>query len=173
MVPCADDELVEVRVLLEADERAHAVARELGRRGDDLVDDARLLLRAQCRAKNAREPTRMSPRRMSFWKTTTTMRMIDESSVESRLNSVTSPSPLRDDVDEEDDAEAGAHLHRARAAEHEQRAVDDVGDDEDVDRVDEDLERTAAREEVAEALEHQRPPLSGRVPERRSSMSMA
>ena len=71
-------ELVEVGVLLEADERAHAVARELGRRRDHLVDDARLLLRARCPPKNARAPTRMSPRRMSFWKTTTTMRMIDE-----------------------------------------------------------------------------------------------
>ena len=43
----ADDELVEVRVLLEGDERADAVARELGRRGDDLVDDPRLLLPRQ------------------------------------------------------------------------------------------------------------------------------
>ena len=101
-----DDELVEVRVLLEADERAHAVARELGRRGDDLVDDARLLLPRRAPPKNARAPTRMRPRRMSFWKTTTTMRMIDESSVESRLKSVTKPAHFDDDVDEEDDAEA-------------------------------------------------------------------
>ena len=37
--PLPDDELVEVRVLLEGDERAHAVARQLGRGRDDLVDD--------------------------------------------------------------------------------------------------------------------------------------
>jgi hypothetical protein len=43
-------------------------------------------------AKNAREPTRMRPRRMSFWKTTTTMRMIDERRVESRLKRVTRPA---------------------------------------------------------------------------------
>ena len=47
--------------------------------------------------KNARAPTRMRPRRMSFWKTTTTIRMIDERSVESRLKSVIKPatSPRR------------------------------------------------------------------------------
>jgi hypothetical protein len=37
------DELVEVRVLLERDESSHAVPRELGRRRDHLVDDARFL----------------------------------------------------------------------------------------------------------------------------------
>ena len=49
-----DDELVEVRVLLEGDERAHAVAGELGRRGDHLVDDARLLLPRQPAEERAR-----------------------------------------------------------------------------------------------------------------------
>ncbi len=37
-------ELEHVGVLLEGDDRAHAVARQLGRGGDHLVDDARLLL---------------------------------------------------------------------------------------------------------------------------------
>src|SRR5262249_28637647 len=70
------------------------------------------------------------------------------------------PGPLADDVDEEDDTEAGAHLHRARAAEDQERAVDDVRDDHQVGDVDRDLEERAAREEVEQALEHQAPPLS-------------
>ncbi len=76
----ADHELVEVRVLLEGDERADAVARELGRGGTT----SSMTRDSCCRdspARKARAPTRMSPRRMSFWKTTTTMRMIGESSV--------------------------------------------------------------------------------------------
>ena len=87
-----DHELVEVRVLLEGDERAHAVARELGRGGDHLVDDLATPAAATSPPKNARAPTRMRPRRMSFWKTTTTMRMIDDSSAMSRLKSVTKPA---------------------------------------------------------------------------------
>ena len=58
-------------------------------RGDDLVDDAGLLLAP------AAEPARCSPcriraRRMSFWKTTTTMSTIDESSEERRPRKVAS-----------------------------------------------------------------------------------
>src|SRR6185312_10771216 len=63
--------------------------------------------------------------------------------------------PLGDDVDEEDDAEAGPHLHRARAAEDEERAVDDPRDDEDVEHVDRDLRERPAREEVEQPFEHQ------------------
>ena len=46
-------ELVEVGVLLEGDERAHAVARELGRRGHHLVDDPRLLRARESAEKGA------------------------------------------------------------------------------------------------------------------------
>ena len=79
------DELVEVRVLLEAMSapmrwRASSVAA-----ATTSSMTLRLLLRARCPPKNARAPTRMRPRRMSFWKTTTTMRMIDERSAMSRL----------------------------------------------------------------------------------------
>ena len=88
-----DHELVQVRVLLEGDEGAHAVARELGRSGHHLVDHARLLRAREAAQEGAAAHTHQ-PRRMSFWKTTTTMRMIDERSVESRLSSVTRPSHL-------------------------------------------------------------------------------
>ena len=97
---------------------------------------------------------------MSFWKTTTTIRMIDESSAFSRLKQRGEVGPLRDDVDEEDDAEADAHLHRARSAKDEQRAVDDVGHEQDVGDVGEDAAEGPAREEVKEALEHQGPPFA-------------
>ena len=73
--------------------------------------------------------------------------------MESRLNSVTKLDPLRHDVDEEDDAEPGAHLHRARAAEHQERAVDDLRDDEQIDHVDRRPGGSrAVREEVEQAL---------------------
>ena len=52
--PLPDDELVEVRVLLERDERADAVSGKLRRGGDDLVDDLRLLLPRRARQEGAR-----------------------------------------------------------------------------------------------------------------------
>ena len=91
---------------------------------------------------------------MSFWKTTTTMRMIDESRRVEQVEERDEVRPLGDARRRADDAEARAHLHRARPAQDEQRAVDDVGDDEDVDDVGERPTRAPPREEVKEALEH-------------------
>ena len=50
-------------------------------------------------------------------------------------------------------AEAGAHLHRARAAQHEQRAVDDVVDDEDVERVAEQVRAASGSRRTREATQ--------------------
>ena len=45
---------------------------------------------SRLRVSQALEPTRMSARRMSFWNTTTTIRMIEEAIHDSKLSSVMS-----------------------------------------------------------------------------------
>ena len=164
-----DDELVEVRVLLEADERADAVTRELGRRGHDLVDDARLLL--ACHSGEER------PGADAHEAAPDVVLEDDDDDQDDRreqrreqVEEGDEAGPLRDDVDEEDDTEPGAHLHRTRATEHEERAVDDIRDDEEVCDVYEDLEDRARREQIPEAFQHQ---IFLRGVPRTISMSMA
>ena len=77
---------------------------------------------------------RVNARRMSFWKTTTDDEDIELSSQLRMLSSLTRRRTWRR-VDQEDDTQAGAHLDGARAAHQQQRAVEDVGDDEDVEQI--------------------------------------
>ncbi len=91
---------------------------------------------------------------MSFWKTTTTMRTIETSSHESRFvqrGAGRRPSPRGRPA--QTMPRPSAHLHRARAAEHEERAVDDVGDDDDVEDVARMTCAAGLRREEAETLQ--------------------
>src|SRR5581483_5974351 len=65
---------------------------------------------------------------------------------------------LRDGVEQEEQAEARAHLHRARSTKEKERAIDDVRNDEQIDRVDRHFDPGSTREKVKEAFEHQVPP---------------
>ncbi len=150
-------ELEQVGVLLEGDDRADAVARELGHRGDDLVDDARLLELAAAAEPGA--PTHAHERAPDV------VLEDDDHHEDDRREHVLQQAQQRDEledvrrrIEQEDDAEAEAHLHRARAAHREQEAVDDVGDDEDVDRVAQELGRGAAGEDAVEHVKHVHPP---------------
>ena len=104
-VPCPTDELVEVRVLLERDERADPVARELRRGGHDLVDDLGLLL--------PREPAEEGARAHAHEPAADVVLEDDDDDQDdrrqervSRLRRVMNSAHFDDDVDEEDDAEA-------------------------------------------------------------------
>ena len=125
---------------------------ELGRRGDDLVDDARLLL-ATCTEPRTRPHTNE--------RSADVILEDDDDDEDDRREQPREQVHQRDElrvfgpgVDHPHDGKANAHLHRARPAQHEQRAVDHVSDDDDVDEIAHDFERRARSEQVQKALRH-------------------
>src|SRR5437762_305339 len=65
-------------------------------------------------------------------------------------------SVLGDHVQEAKRDEPHAHLHRARALEDDERAVDEEGDDEQIEQIADDFRERARGPEVAQPLEQDR-----------------
>ena len=168
--PLPHHELVQVRVLLEGDEGAHAVARELRRRRHDLVDRLGLLL--------PREPSEDRPRADAHEPAADVVLEDhdddedDRRRRQQRVEEVVEGEearPLREDVDEKDDAEPHAHLHGPRSAQDEERAVDEERHHQDVAEVRQHRGHGATREQMKEALEkleHRAIPPRGAAPNR-------
>jgi hypothetical protein len=139
--PLAHDEFVQVGVLLETDERAHAMAGKLGRCRDDLVDDPRLLVATDASEKGASSDAHETA-------TDVVLKDHDDDEDDRRRRQERrqhvvqrrQPRVSGEDVDDQDHGKTEAHLHRAGAAQDEERAVDDVGNERQIDDVDQDLQ---------------------------------
>jgi hypothetical protein len=125
-------ELVEIRVLLEGDERAHAMPCKLGGRGHHFVDDTRLLGARESAEKGAAADAH-EPAADVVLKNDHHDQNDRREQRRQKIEQRNERQPLGRQVHEKDDEEPHPHLHGARTAQHDQRAVDDVGDDQKIE----------------------------------------
>src|SRR6185503_255372 len=151
-------ELVEVRVLLERDDGADAVPREIGRGIHDLVYYLGLL-----RASEAREPRAATD---ALQTAADVVLEHDHDQQDAARNQRAEDGQHRDqleqlgnDVEHENHAQPDADLHGAGASQHQQSPVNHVINDQDVEQVASHSERAAVIEVLADSFDH--PPASG------------
>ena len=156
-----NDELVEVGLLLEADEGPHAMARELRGRRHDLFDDLRLLLSRETPEERLRADAHEAAADVVLEHD---HHHEDDRREEGReqVGQRHQAQVLGAEVHQEDDAETNSHLHRACAAKDEQRAVDEVRDDDDVEHVDRNFAPGTRLEQMEEPLRHRPTAVSAR-----------
>ena len=125
------DELLERGVALEHDDRAHARARELRARRDDLVDRVRRLLPAAERQHVLADAAERAPDVLLEHDDDEDDEVADEVVEQPRHRRQL--EALGDEERRADQHDADDHLRRARAADRQQQAVDQVVDERDVD----------------------------------------